>query len=305
MIEKHLDKTEKTEQLMDSLRNGYAGDSQKALEECPFSEQAIAYAFEELAPDAQQTMEEHLEHCLTCMDLILDTRTSEIESREQAKQPPKVLPALSDTINQPQKVSLIDKIAGSTFMTLKIIAAPVAVVCFMLIISRLDILNNIHFTHRPTQTTEWSQPISNKTAPAANARKKQAQLSVTSTQDSPSMVNSFSMHEGWAVDPFEPAIGNKSLQAVKNKARPRTPLETLDPSQLKLVGVMLSDNGNKAIVEDATGKGHVIREGTYIGTSAGKVSQILKDRIIITEEIEDVYGRIVIQKRVIKLNKPQ
>ncbi|MDX1707672.1 MAG: pilus assembly protein PilP, partial [Desulfobacterales bacterium] len=267
MIEKVLDEAEASAQLINSLRDGYAGDPHKALKDCAFSEQAIAYAFEELAPDAQQSMEEHLEHCRTCMDLILDTRTAEIESCEQAKQAPRVLPALSDAVSQPRRASFIEKIVGGTFMTFKIIAAPVAVVCFMLILSRLDVLNSVHFTTRPNQISEISQPITRKIPAVQPAGKRRTAASGASTQENPTIVNSFSMHEGWSVDPFEPAMGDRSRQAVKKKVRPRTPLETLDPSQLKLVGVMLSDKGNKAIVEDASGKGHVIREGTYIGTN--------------------------------------
>jgi type IV pilus assembly protein PilP len=78
----------------------------------------------------------------------------------------------------------------------------------------------------------------------------------------------------------------------------------LDSSQLKLVGVMLSDKGNKALVEDASGKGHMIQEGAHIGINAGKVIQILRDRVIIEEKIEDAYGNITIQKRILKLHRP-
>jgi type IV pilus assembly protein PilP len=120
----------------------------------------------------------------------------------------------------------------------------------------------------------------------------------------PSFINAFLMQEGWVIDPFEPALRDKPRRTtLKRGSTPRTPLEALDPSQLKLVGVMLSAKGNKAIVEDASGKGHVIREGIYIGTNAGKVSQILKGMVTIEEKIEDAYGNIRTQKRILKLNK--
>jgi type IV pilus assembly protein PilP len=111
------------------------------------------------------------------------------------------------------------------------------------------------------------------------------------------------MHEGWSIDPFEPAFRDKSRSVIKKKSQPSTPLEALDPIQLKLVGVMLSERGNKALVKDASGKGHVVRKCTYIGTDSGRVSRILKDRVIIEEQIEDAYGKIVSRKRVLKLNK--
>ena len=304
MIEKHFDKAKTSAQLMDSLRQEYAGNHEDALDGCPFSEQAIAYAFEELAPDVQQTMEDHLGNCRPCKDLVLYARAAEVESQAQAKLSPEVLPALAGAASRPPQLSLIKKIVGGAFMVLRIIAAPAAVVCFMLIISRLDVLDNLNFTVKKAALAEWSQSISNKVSNDPAARKKWAGLSGTHSQDDPSAVSFFSMHAGWSTDPFEPALGGKPTRAVRQKSKPRTPLEALDSSQLKLVGVMLSEKGNKALVEDASGKGHVIREGTYIGTNAGRVSRILKDRVIIEEEIEDVQGRIRTQKRIIKLNKP-
>ena len=304
MIEKHFDKAKTSAQLMDSLRQAYAGDHQKALDECPFSEQAIAYAFEELTPDVQKTMEDHLGNCRACMDLVFYARTAEVEPQAQVKHPPEVLPALSDAVSRPPQASLIAKTVSGTFMTLRIIAAPVAIVCFMLIISRFDVLENHNFTVKKTALAEWSRSISNKVSNNPVAGKKWTGLSSAYSQEDPFVVTSFTMHAGWLADPFEPASGSKPARAVRQKSKPRTPLEALDSSQLKLVGVMVSEKGNKALVEDASGKGHVIREGTHIGTNAGRVSRILEDRVIIEEEIEDVHGTIRAQKRIIKLNKP-
>ena len=44
--------------------------------------------------------------------------------------------------------------------------------------------------------------------------------------------------------------------------------------------------------------------GSYIGTNSGKVVQILRDKVIIEEEIENVLGNISLQKRELKLQKP-
>jgi Tfp pilus assembly protein PilP len=299
MIDKNLNEAETSSKLLDSLRNGYAGEHEKALNECPFSEQAIAYAFEELTPDVEQTMETHLESCRACMDLILDARTAQIESQELAKAPPKVLPELSYAICQPPQSSLIEKIVGGTFMTLRIIAAPVAVICFMMVISRLDVLETVNLSIKKTGSIEWSQTAKNRASPVTAAEDQPA---ATARKD-PETVSSFTIHENWSIDPFEPSFRNKPRTTPK-KSKPSSPLEKLDPSQLKLVGVMLSDKGNKALLEDASGKGHMIQEGTHIGINAGKVSQILKDRVIIEEKIEDAYGKIRIQKRILKLHKP-
>ncbi|WP_207683290.1 pilus assembly protein PilP [Desulfonema magnum] len=97
--------------------------------------------------------------------------------------------------------------------------------------------------------------------------------------------------------------GKKQIKRIK-KRTPRTPLERVDLSQLKLVGIIHAESGNRALVEEASGKGYIINEGTYIGIHEGKVSEILRDRVIVEEEDEDFSGEITIRKRELKLQKP-
>jgi len=109
------------------------------------------------------------------------------------------------------------------------------------------------------------------------------------------------------IDPFKPLFQERPTLAkkTKRKKRPRqTPLERIDISQLKLVGIILASSGNRALVEESTGKGYVIKKGTYIGTNYGKVVKIIKETVIVEEEIEDVSGKIAVRKREIKLPKP-
>jgi len=88
------------------------------------------------------------------------------------------------------------------------------------------------------------------------------------------------------------------------KRLPQGPLEKVDLSQLKLVGIIRAESGNKAMVEEASGKGYIINRGTYIGINSGKVAEILRDRVIVEEEGEDPSGEMVIRKRELKLQKP-
>jgi type IV pilus assembly protein PilP len=111
------------------------------------------------------------------------------------------------------------------------------------------------------------------------------------------------------LDPFEPLFKKEpiSLAAGKKKIKrrkPLTPLERINLSQLSLVGIIQSHSGNRALVQEASGKGYVVKKGTYIGTNSGKILQILKDRIIIEEESEDIYGKVSIIKKPLKLQKP-
>ena len=90
----------------------------------------------------------------------------------------------------------------------------------------------------------------------------------------------------------------------KKKRIPLTPIEKVDLSQLKLVGIIFAPGGNKALVEDASGKGFVIKKGTRIGINSGRVIKILKGRVVVEEEAESILGKTSLVKRELKLQKP-
>jgi type IV pilus assembly protein PilP len=111
-------------------------------------------------------------------------------------------------------------------------------------------------------------------------------------------------------DPFEPLFRDESGAAnvaptgKHRKRKPQTPLEKVAISQLKLSAIMRTARGNSAIVEDASGKGYVIKKGTYVGLNSGQVVKIDRDRVVIEEELENIMGEFVIQNTELKLQKP-
>ena len=111
------------------------------------------------------------------------------------------------------------------------------------------------------------------------------------------------------LDPFEPLFKKERVSIAEGKKKikqrkPLTPLEKVNLSQLTLVGIIQAPSGSRALVQESSGKGYVVKKGTYIGTNSGKIVQILKDRIIIEEESEDIYGKVSIVKKPLKLQKP-
>ena len=109
------------------------------------------------------------------------------------------------------------------------------------------------------------------------------------------------------IDPFEPLFKEQKVVVKKSKKKkrlPQTPLEKVDISQLKLVGIILAESGNRALVEEASGKGYVIKKGTFIGINSGKVAEINKEKVIVEEEVDDVFGKTALRKREMKLPKP-
>jgi type IV pilus assembly protein PilP len=61
------------------------------------------------------------------------------------------------------------------------------------------------------------------------------------------------------------------------------PLCQWDLDQLSLVAVVTGDANPFAMVEDPHGRGYIVRRNTKIGKQGGKVTQILRDSVTVTE----------------------
>lgn len=92
-------------------------------------------------------------------------------------------------------------------------------------------------------------------------------------------------------DPFKPFIQlTPSRETLRTGLL--TPLQRYDISQLKLVAIITIPQGNNvALVEDSLGKGYFLKKGTVIGKNDGKVKKILRDRVIIEEIYQDIFGQ--------------
>ncbi|MFH1076831.1 MAG: pilus assembly protein PilP [Pseudomonadota bacterium] len=94
------------------------------------------------------------------------------------------------------------------------------------------------------------------------------------------------------LDPFIPFIEERKETQATTQKRPEskiplTPLQKMEIGQISIVGIIVSPNGNRAMVQDSSGKGYIITKGTYIGRDFGKVEEVLKDKIVIHEDIVD------------------
>jgi type IV pilus assembly protein PilP len=103
-------------------------------------------------------------------------------------------------------------------------------------------------------------------------------------------------------DPFKPFIQLTPVKKVSGSL-PLMPLQKFDISQIKLVAIISTPEGNIAVVEDSTGKGYFLKKGTLVGKNDGKVTKILKDKVIIEEIYEDVLGRTKTNEIPLSLHK--
>ena len=114
------------------------------------------------------------------------------------------------------------------------------------------------------------------------------------------------------INPFTPLFKSQKKQVVaeqtgtsKNKKRvPQTPLEKISLDQLKLVAIVRAPSGNRALVQDSSGKGYIIKKGTYIGLNSGIVTKVNAESVIVEEEKDNLMGEPALQKTEIKLQKP-
>ncbi|OGQ50983.1 MAG: hypothetical protein A2W66_04180 [Deltaproteobacteria bacterium RIFCSPLOWO2_02_56_12] len=89
-------------------------------------------------------------------------------------------------------------------------------------------------------------------------------------------------------DPFRPlSLKAKASQRARENL---SPLERYELGQLKLVAIVWDIKEPKAMVEDGTGLGYVVKIGTLIGPNEGKVKAIKPTEVVIEEQVTDFYG---------------
>ena len=103
------------------------------------------------------------------------------------------------------------------------------------------------------------------------------------------------------IDPFKSFISIKEELEEETKEEPRTYLETLDISQLTISAIVLSGKENWALIRDSKGDGHIVKVGTPVGKSRGKVIRISKNELIVREYYKDIKGKKITRDVSIKL----
>lgn len=110
------------------------------------------------------------------------------------------------------------------------------------------------------------------------------------------------------VDPFKPFVdpaATAKQKAGKSKALPLNPLQRLGIDQFRLVGIIEGDRGLRAMIQDASGKFYSLVQGSYIGLNNGRVSAILKDKVIVNERVTTDEGKIQSRKQIMKLRQDE
>lgn len=113
------------------------------------------------------------------------------------------------------------------------------------------------------------------TAATADAKEAAAESSVTYSYNLVGKRDPFR-------SPLEELRGTQKSQVETSCAEP---LCAWDLDQLKLVAVVTGDANPVAMVEDPMGRGHIVRRNARMGRQGGRVTQILRDSLTVTEFI--------------------
>ena len=88
-------------------------------------------------------------------------------------------------------------------------------------------------------------------------------------------------------DPFRSFVLDRSAELAEEE---RGPLEQFDLAQLTVVAVVWGTDRARAMIEDPSGRGYVIQEGTPIGKNDGYVTQITDNSVTVLETYVDYLG---------------
>ena len=88
-------------------------------------------------------------------------------------------------------------------------------------------------------------------------------------------------------DPFRSFVLEEAARRDKGE---RGPLEQFELGQLELHAVVWGTEKARALVMDPQGRGYIVKEGTPIGKSAGQITRIGQDLVVVREVYEDTLG---------------
>ena len=105
-------------------------------------------------------------------------------------------------------------------------------------------------------------------------------------------------------DPFQPFAGINPAGTKPGGSMGPDTLQRLSLSQVYLVGVIMSKQ-NRALIQDSSGMGFIITEGTLIGENNGIVTKITKDSLTVKQHFKDYMGCVSTREVVLALRKEE
>jgi Tfp pilus assembly protein PilP len=140
--------------------------------------------------------------------------------------------------------------------------------------------------------------------------------SVAKLQQELLLRENFSFIPAKMLDPFSPVSvitevpgagsGEDEGNMPPEPKAPLTPLQKMSLGEIEkgLKAIMWGDMGRRALIEDGSGKGYIVGEGTPLGDHEGVVTQIFNDHLIIQQSFWDrTEKKVVAQNSMVRLKK--
>lgn len=128
--------------------------------------------------------------------------------------------------------------------------------------------------------------------PAPPAKKADKPAEVAQTAASTGVQYVYSYNPVGKRDPFRSPVPERQADLGGPGQTCNEPLCAFDLDQLTLVAVVTGDANPVAMVEDPQGRGFIVRRNTRMGKQGGKVTNILRDSVTVTEYYTSADGRV-------------
>jgi type IV pilus assembly protein PilP len=104
-------------------------------------------------------------------------------------------------------------------------------------------------------------------------------------------------------DPFISLVQVAKPKAQRKKGA--SPIENFDVDEIKLIAIAWDSNQYYALITMPDKKSYTIRKGMTLGLYDGKVIDITKDSVFISEQIKDYKGQLKSKDTILKLRKEE
>lgn len=104
-------------------------------------------------------------------------------------------------------------------------------------------------------------------------------------------------------DPFQPFLTSLTKEDEMKKGI-IDPLQRISLSQIGIVGVILGHD-KRALIQESSGMGYIIKEGSLVGENSGIVTGIAADGVTIKQHFKDYMGRVNTREIVLSLRKEE
>jgi type IV pilus assembly protein PilP len=102
-------------------------------------------------------------------------------------------------------------------------------------------------------------------------------------------------------DPFVPLTDLEKEKPQKRKGA--APIEDYDVDEIKVIAIAWDSQQYFAMITLPDKKSYTIKRGMTLGLYGGKVREITRDSVIITEQVKDYRGQIKTKDTILKLRK--